>query len=223
MADMWIKPEIILTEDGSHSLRHPVSGEAYHSLHGARTEAVHVFINNGLRYCLAENGGKGCLNILEAGFGSGLNAWLTISEAERMGVKVNYTAVELYPVDTSVIEKTGYASYPRFLDMHRAGWGTPVAVSPLFTLTKLNSDLTLLDIDTTFDLVYFDMFAPDVCPGLWSTDVFSAVYGYLTAGGVLVTYSAKGDVKRALRTAGFEVLRLPGAPGKRHMLRAVKK
>lgn len=215
---MSVKPEIIITEDGSASFRHPVIGDTYHSLRGAETEAMHVFIENGFRYFRKNN-----LNIFEAGFGSGLNAWLTMREAEETGTKVSYTAVELYPVDTTVIGRTAYAGYPDFMALHEAEWGKPCALTPYFDVMKLNSDLAFLDIDATFDIVYFDMFAPDTQPELWNADIFSTVFGCLKPGGILVTYSAKGDVKRALRSVGFEVFRLPGAPGKRHMLRAVKK
>lgn len=220
---MRIKPEIISTEDGSSSLVHPIIGETYHSMHGAETEAIHVFISNGFRYVLENNLRQEKLRVLEAGFGSGLNAWLTMREAGEMGVSVDYTGIELYPVELSVIKDTSYAAYTGFSELHQSAWNTATAITPQFTLTKLDTDLSFLNIDTTFDLVYFDMFSPDVRPELWSTEVFSLIYERMRDYGVLVTYSAKGDVKRALRAAGFEVSRLPGAPGKRHMLRAVKK
>ena len=193
--------------------------------------------------------------ILEMGFGTGLNAWLTLCEAERTGQAVEYTAVELYPVPEDVAVGLNYTADERFTAMHTAQWGewsepaddlSPSASPRLpaadlrasvdeltlphgrvrFRLKKLHGSLVeILDgtkYSAIFDVVYWDAFAPDTQPELWTAEIFARVFDAMAPGGVLVTYSSKGEVKRALRTAGFTVERLPGALGKRHMLRAFK-
>jgi tRNA U34 5-methylaminomethyl-2-thiouridine-forming methyltransferase MnmC len=157
------------------------------------------------------------------GFGTGLNAWLTLLESRRQARTVEYTAVELYPVQSEVVERLGYTSDPRFAAMHTAEWGEGVEICRGFTLRKLNVDVTKEALSGRgFDVVYFDAFAPTTQPEMWTPSLFSAIYGAMNRGGVLVTYSAKGDVRRAMQSAGFAVEKLPGALGKRHMLRATK-
>lgn len=212
-----IHPAIEPTEDGSPTLRHPVFGETYHSLHGAVAEARHVFIAGGLKRCPLPH-----VHILEAGFGSGLNAWLTLREAEESGRTVWYTAVEAYPVDIRTAEALRYADDPLFGALHRAPWGEPTEITPRFRLEKRAEDLVFARMDAIFDIIYFDAFAPDTQPELWTEGLFRKLFAQTAPGGALVTYSAKGTVKRALRAAGYEVTRLPGAPGKRHMVRAVR-
>ena len=214
---MPIRPAIEVTDDGSPTLRHPLSGESYHSTHGAVSESEHVFIGNGLDLCPLH-----AVRIFEMGFGSGLNAYLTLKAAMREGREVDYTAVELHPVDIGVARLMDYACDPLFVAMHEAPWNVGVEIAPGFTLRKIEGDLEELDLELTFDLVYFDAFSPTCQPELWTAEVFAGIYRRLAPGGALVTYSAKGEVKRALRQAGFEVRRLAGAPGKRHMLRALK-
>ena len=194
-----IHPAIEPTEDGSPTLRHPVFGETYHSLHGAVAEARHVFIAGGLKRCPLPH-----VHILEAGFGSGLNAWLTLREAEESGRTLRY------------------ADDPLFGALHRAPWGEPTEITPRFRLEKRAEDLVFARMDAIFDIIYFDAFAPDTQPELWTEGLFRKLFAQTAPGGALVTYSAKGTVKRALRAAGYEVTRLPGAPGKRHMVRAVR-
>ena len=215
---MTIHPTIESTEDGSQTLRHPVFGDSYHSQHGALSESRHIFIRNGF-----ETISKPYIRILEAGFGSGLNALLTLHAAETHRRKVHYTAVELYPIDTATVHALGYASDPRFTALHEALWDTETDITPLFRLKKIAGDLANQLFETTFDLVYYDAFAPDTQPELWSEELFGKIFARLEQGGLLVTYSAKGSVKRALRAAGFEVRRLEGAPGKRHMIQAIKR
>ncbi|MCC8018790.1 MAG: tRNA (5-methylaminomethyl-2-thiouridine)(34)-methyltransferase MnmD [Rikenellaceae bacterium] len=213
----FISPEIRSTADGSATLVSPSTGETYHSLAGAVRESEHIFIGAGLRRCI-----KNELSVLEAGFGSGLNAWLTAREAAATGRRVRYTAVELYPVDPAVLNGAGFPDDCLFRQIHAVEWGGEAVISETFTLRKIFADLAETRFDAKFDVVYFDMFAPGEHPHLWSVDVFGAIAAAMNVGAALVTYSAKGDVKRALRAAGLEVTRLPGAPGKRHMLRAVK-
>lgn len=211
---MPLRHTVEITEDGSATLRSPLCGDTYHSTRGAVGESRHVFIENGFLQ-------TGCdpVRILEAGFGTGLNAWLTYLEAARQGRTVEYTAVELYPVPEDVAAKLNYTDDPHFGAMHRAEWGAGTTIANHFRLLKLNVDLTLAEFSGNFDLVYYDAFAPDTQPELWTQEVFDKIFRAMAEGGTLVTYSAKGDVKRALRAAGFEVTRLPGALGKRHMLK----
>jgi hypothetical protein len=164
--------------------------------------------------------------ILEMGFGTGLNAWLTLEAAERTGRRVEYTAVELYPVPVEIASRLDYTSDPRFAALHAAPWDEWTEPAEGFRLLKLHGDvagvLAKSDFSAIFDLVYWDAFAPDTQPGLWTEEIFARVFEATAPGGVLVTYSSKGDVRRALQAAGFAVERLPGALGKRHMLKAVK-
>ncbi len=229
-----LHPELLTTDDGSHTLRHPLLGDCYHSGRGAVGESMHVFIGAGMLHRL--NGGNNAgpnttpLQILEAGFGSGLNALLTFRQAQQSGCSVGYTAVELYPIDLSVASVLNYrtideGTYAAAFDaMHAAPWDEPTAISSFFSLHKIRLPLQEYAGGVgRFDLVYFDAFSPDTQPELWSEELFVRLHGMMAAGGVLVTYSSKGMVKRNLRAAGFSVERLPGALGKRHMLRAVKR
>jgi tRNA U34 5-methylaminomethyl-2-thiouridine-forming methyltransferase MnmC len=226
-----MKPEI--TADGSATLR-VAGGDTYHSTRGAVGEARHVFIEAGFREVAG-------LSIFEMGFGTGLNAWLTLCEAEAARRAVEYTAVEQYPVPQDIARQLGYSADERFMALHSAPWSAwrdsapctggeadcvATNVSPHFRLCKLHGDVAEIlekqKLSANFDLIYWDAFAPDTQPELWTPAIFEAVFAATAPGGVLVTYSAKGDVKRALRQAGFTVERLPGALGKRHMVRATK-
>ena len=216
-------PDILLSEDGSYTLRHPVLGDSYHSTRGAVGESEHVFIQGGFNFIE-----KPHIRVFEMGFGSGLNALLTLKQAHETGKTVEYHAAELYPVAGQVVEKLNYLTpddplNDAYLKMHRSPWGVPVEIDKRFRLTKLRKSLVEIEFDTIFDVIYFDAFAPDTQPELWTTAIFRTLYEHTAEGGILVTYSAKGTVKEALRSAGYEVKRLPGALGKRHMLRAMKK
>jgi tRNA U34 5-methylaminomethyl-2-thiouridine-forming methyltransferase MnmC len=162
------------------------------------------------------------IKVLEMGFGTGLNAWLTLEEAQRTGRAVEYTAVELYPVPEETAAKLVYTPDKRFMAMHRAPWGERTEIDERFGLQKLNIDLASTVVPGSFDLVYWDAFAPDTQPELWTAEIFARIFETMSPGGILVTYSSKGDVRRALQAAGFKVEKLPGALGKRHMLRAQK-
>ena len=221
---MRIEPTIETTDDGSQTLRHPIAGETYHSTHGAVAEAEHVFVCAGFEAWLL-GGGRRHVRVLEVGFGSGLNALLTLRAAGRAGCTVMYTAVEFYPVARATVGQMNLAAAADFLRLHDAAWGEPVAVTDRFVLHKIEGDAARMPFGESggqFDVVYFDAFAPDSQPELWTPQLFARLFSAMPDGGMLVTYSAKGDVKRALRSAGFIVERLPGAPGKRHMIRAVK-
>lgn len=204
------------------TVRHGLSGELYHSDRGAVGEATHVFLGNGFLYACE---GKRSVNVFEMGFGTGLNALLTVRSARDLGISLDYVALELYPLDESMVSKLNYGNDALFRELHAAPWGFPSEVAPGFFLTKYRDSLLEFDFSPYlefFDVIYFDAFAPQAQPELWTEEVMGRMYGILKPGGCLVTYSAKGVVKRALRAAGFEVARLPGALGKRHMVRAVK-
>ena len=218
-----MRAELRISEDGSSTLYRADLDEHYHSFHGAIQESMHVFIEAGLKKVAQ----KSALNILEVGFGTGLNALLTmVHQPERL---VHYHALEKYPVATDLAE---VINYPQLLGgdevrrcftaMHTCAWGQEVAIQPQFLLTKQEVDLCDFKSDTLYDLVFFDAFAPDKQPELWTDAIFTAIFGMMAKGGVLTTYSAKGSVRRSMQAAGFVVERIPGPPGKREMLRAVK-
>lgn len=220
--------EFLKTNDGSLTVRHEVLGELYHSDRGAVSEAEHVYLRAGLEWALEKRGVVKEISVFEVGFGTGLNCWLTyLRSGQAMPpVKVDYCAMDLYPIDKSNITRLNYTLDSRFGTLHNLPWdGRTHRISDYFSLTKYMADLLSFDfaqLIDRFDVVYFDAFAPDVQPELWTEDVMAQMYTILKPGGVLVTYSSKGSVKQALRTVGFEVMRLPGALGKRHMVRAVK-
>ncbi len=220
--------EIITTEDGSSTLYVPELNEHYHSIHGAIQESRHVFIDAG--YKLFSHS-TDTINVLEVGLGTGLNALLTYEEATRNYRKVNYVGIEPFPLSPIELKQLNYAelidfedSAKVFMQMHTAAWDiVPRYISDSFILHKLKKGLAEAGFKPeSFQLVYFDAFGPDVQPELWEKHHFVKLYDALAPGGVLVTYSAKGSVKRALKEAGFEVENLPGPPGKREMTRAKK-
>jgi len=219
-------PSLLITADGSHTLYLQEWDETYHSRHGALTESLHVFIQHGFYYP-EENP----VRILEVGFGTGLNAWLTAIEAEKSRKKVFYHAFDDYPLDRVVIASLNYPSLPHgkghesfFFRIHEAPWNETVALSPFFDIQKTLADLTTASLaGETYHLIYYDAFAPSKQPALWTEEILKTMYLSLTAGGVLVTYCAKGEVQRILRRCGFTVEKLPGPPGgKREMIRAKK-
>lgn len=215
-------PSIILTSDGSHTVRGDHFNECYHSERGAVLESQHVFIEAGLRQVA-----KAQLAVFEVGFGTGLNALLTLLEAEKTGRHAYFESVDPYPLDFST---AGALNFPDvlgvdrqlFLELHRCEWGSAVDVTPRFTLHKIRANLLHHSLQKGFDVVYFDAFSPEAQPELWTAEVFSRIYSSLNSNAVLTTYSSSGLAKQNLRTAGFAVQRLPGAGGKRHMLRGVK-
>lgn len=218
--------ELLKTDDGSLTVRHEVLGELYHSDRGAIGEAEHVYIRAGFDSVLAKYSERQ-VAVFEVGFGTGLNCWLTWQRAFSVGTSVNYQAIDLYPLDSVVTRQLNYTDDPIFDRLHAISWDgqSHSDVSGDFLLTKYRADLTAFDfmpLADSFDVVYFDAFAPDVQPELWSAEIMEKIYSILKPGGALVTYSSKGLVKQTLRTAGFEVIRLPGALGKRHMVRAIK-
>ncbi len=213
---------IVRTADGSLTLQLPEWQEQYHSLHGALQEAYHVFIQHGLR-CFSGRE----IALLEVGFGTGLNALITLLEAPLQNLSVAYTTLEAYPVTRPEWEALDYGHHfpgagapEAFKALHEAPWETEVTMTGAFRLCKRRTDFRELQDIGAYDLVYFDAFGARVQPELWTEAVFSSMYRALKPGGCLVTYAAKGSVRRAMQAAGFRVERLPGPPGKREMLRA---
>ncbi|MCB9359809.1 MAG: tRNA (5-methylaminomethyl-2-thiouridine)(34)-methyltransferase MnmD [Flavobacteriales bacterium] len=218
-----MKIEIKLTKDNSHTLFIPVLNETYHSKHGAIQEANHVFIDAGLKFFSAKQ-----LSVLEVGFGTGLNTLLTNIYAEQNTVWVDYIGVELHPLKKEIIEQLNYvdliakATEEQFSNIHNQKWNESSQVSKHFNLTKLNQSIAELEDVNKYDVIFFDAFGPEVQPEMWSNSIFKKMYSSLKEKGILVTFCAKGSVKRTLKEVGFTVENLPGPPGKREMTRAVK-
>ncbi len=219
------KPEIILTNDGSHSLRHPELNETYHSQHGAIRESMHVFIKAGLMYYI-ENHSPNEITIGEVGFGTGLNAWLSLAFSRQYGIKILYETFEPYPVPPELAKQLNYADSITdreiFMKLHQSPWEKPVFITENFILYKTKSPIENAEVISKWDVLFFDAFSPGKQPGLWTPDIIKKMYLALRPGGIFVTYSAKGAVRRSMAEAGFRVEKLPGPPGKRQMLRGIK-
>ncbi|MBL7969215.1 MAG: tRNA (5-methylaminomethyl-2-thiouridine)(34)-methyltransferase MnmD [Prolixibacteraceae bacterium] len=220
-----MQKEFQITEDGSHTIYLPEMDEHYHSVHGAIQESMHVYIEAGLFQMTKKE-----ISILEIGFGTGLNAYLTFCFARQMNVVVNYFSLEKYPLNE---KEFGLLNYPevifpdqadRFLQIHRSPWNVPVEISSAFTLQKMNVDLLSYKFPDSlaFDLVYYDAFAPSKQPEMWTDDVLKKVAAAVKNGGIIVTYCARGTVRRTLTAAGFKMERLPGPVGKKEILRGKK-
>ncbi len=220
-----MKREIIKTLDGSTTIHLEEWNESYHSKHGAIQEAKHVFIMNGLS--LFENNP---VSIMEIGFGTGLNAFITFLESENKDQKIDYVGVEGYPVNAEEVLAMNYVEELEalefrniFEEMHKSEWGEKIEISSRFSLTKRKQFFDEINDLEIFDLIYFDAFGYRVQPELWSTEIFQKMYNSLKPNGVLVTYAARGVVKRSMISVGFTVEKLAGPPGKREMFRAFKK
>ncbi len=220
--------EIVITADGSSTIHLPEWDEQYHSKHGAIQEAYHVFIKHGLQY-FYDLGNRNQISILEIGFGTGLNAFITLIEAEKLNIKIDYFGVEGYPVAMDEITQLNYPTQLKsksnesfFKTMHEVSWEEKHGISNNFSLTKQNRFFSKIKEKDTYNLIYFDAFGARVQPELWTEAIFQSMYDALKEKGVLVTYAAKGSVRRAMQTVGFKVEKLPGPPGKREMLRATK-
>ena len=216
--------QIITTADGSHSLLNTDLDETYHSRHGAFQESEYVFLQKGFDFFAAQQKAKS-INILEIGFGTGLNAWLTLQRAKQTGISVNYTSLETYALSKDIWTKLNYAESDKesFTKLHEAEWNSWVSINKNFKLHKINSSLqhyALSAIQT--HIIYYDAFAPNKQPEMWELPMLKKVCDTLLPGAVFVTYCAKGQVKRDLKSLGLSVENLPGPPGKREMLRGIK-
>lgn len=220
-----MKREIIRTSDGSTTIRIDEWDECYHSKHGAIQEAYHVFIKNGLSLFQGRP-----VSIMEIGFGTGLNAFITYLESQKSGQQIDYTGVEAYPVSSEEVIGMNYVSELNakkdshiFKLMHDCPWEEKSTISGLFSMTKKQQFFHDIEYAEKFDLIYFDAFGYRVQPELWSTEIFRKMYNALKPNSVLVTYAARGVVKRSMIEVGFTVEKLDGPPGKREMFRATKK
>jgi tRNA U34 5-methylaminomethyl-2-thiouridine-forming methyltransferase MnmC len=215
--------EIVKTEDGSDTLYVRELDEHYHSVHGAVMESEFIFIEAGFDHCNSDP-----LRIFEAGFGTGLNALLTAIRNLPDRRVVHYTSIEKFPLSEKIVDSLNYKDLVSregkliFDRIHGCAWNSQEKICDNFWLYKVRGDLTSVTLKGSFDLIYFDAFGPDKQPGMWTDEVFSMISGHTAKNGILVTYSSKGEVKRKLKKYGFEVTLLPGPPGKRHIIRAVK-
>lgn len=218
--------KLLLTADGSHSLFSEQFTEVYHSRHGALQESQHVYIDCGLKGISLKE-----INILEIGFGTGLNALLSLVYSEDTQTKIHYTTFELYPVPSAMTERL---NYPQLLShqnasnyfsrLHTTPWGSSQQLTACFSLLKIQADvLTYTLAKDSYHLVYFDAFAPNHQAAMWTAAMFQKNFSAIKNGGILVTYCAKGDVQRAMKQAGFDIEKLPGPICKREILRASKK
>lgn len=219
---------LITTQDGSHTLFHSSFNTSYHSRFGAVTESLHVYIQAGLFHFISENQDILPVRILEMGFGTGLNAILSMDVARRQKIQMEYEAVEAYPVP---VDKATQFNYLRFSEtdlrsyhaMHTGAWGKALNLNDYFTLTKHLSKMEDWHSDKKFDVIYYDAFGPETQPHLWEHILMQKMFNFLKNGGLLVTFCAKGSFKRCLRDVGFEVEALKGPPGKREITRALKR
>jgi tRNA U34 5-methylaminomethyl-2-thiouridine-forming methyltransferase MnmC len=223
---MRIRRDIIVTDDGSHTVYDRELNESYHSRFGALQESRHIFISAGLE--AFSTAGDNIL-ILEVGLGTGLNALLSLQHALRSQTGIRYFAVEPRPLEETVYSKLNYPLLPEladagryFIQLHRASFGRNVRITPFFDLRKSRMKIEEVRLPArAFHLVFFDAFSPDVQPELWTEAVFRRISDSMTDNGILLTYSCKGTVKKALVSAGFKLQKLPGPPGKREFIRAV--
>jgi tRNA U34 5-methylaminomethyl-2-thiouridine-forming methyltransferase MnmC len=220
------EPVIILTADGSHTLVIPELQESYHSVNGAFSESDYVYLQMGYR----ELDQRNPLSVLEIGFGTGLNCLLTAMEAEIRQIYTVYNTIEKHPLPEGIVQSLNYpkirgkGSDVIFRKIHTSAWEKETEISPWFELRKMKGDFITDPLDgiSGVDLVYFDAFGPDKQPEIWTLAMFEKINRVMKQGGVFVTYSAKGRVRRDLIAAGFKIERLPGACGKREMLRGIK-
>ncbi|MBD0289211.1 MAG: tRNA (5-methylaminomethyl-2-thiouridine)(34)-methyltransferase MnmD [Flavisolibacter sp.] len=217
-----MKREIIMTSDGSHTVSVPELNVTYHSRFGAVQESLHVFIQAGL-YHVWEQFTDAPIHIFEMVLGTGLNAFLPAIEAQKRQRNIHYTAIEKFPL---AIEEALNLNYTQLLQhneffeqLHQCKWNEDVVMEPYFTFRKEQKDLLTYFAPSSVHLVYYDAFAPTAQPELWTQEVFEHLRCMLVPGGILVTYCAKGAVRRAMQAAGFLIEKLPGPPGKREMLR----
>ena len=220
--------KIINTKDNSKTLLIPEMNETYHSTNGAIAESKHIYINYGLNHFINTTE---TIHILEMGFGTGLNAILTLDYASSHKKKVDYFTVEKYPVTLSEIIELDYPTTLNlpdlksdFLALHELDFNKQLQINPFFSFLKHHTDLKTIDlIKNKFQVIYFDAFAPQHQPDLWTLEILQKMYDCLAPNGILITYCAQGQFKRNLKTVGFEIVSLPGPVGKREITKAIKK
>ncbi|OWK69096.1 tRNA (5-methylaminomethyl-2-thiouridine)(34)-methyltransferase MnmD [Pedobacter sp. AJM] len=213
------------TADGSNTLYNETIGEHYHSKHGALQESKHVFIDAGLRFASA---GKSAISILEVGFGTGLNFILSYDYCTQHNIDLGYTSIEAFPLTSDVINQTGYSAFvpseiwDSFIKSYDEALETPKILSEYCMLEIPHTTLDNFTTEKRFDLIYYDAFSVQHQPEMWTNEIIAHACNFLKPGGVFVTYAITGNLKRAVKAAGFNIEKLPGAPGKREMLRAIK-
>lgn len=220
--------ELVITSDGSATLFNAAVGENYHSKHGAVQESQHVFVKSGLQY-FVEHFQKEELNILEVGFGTGLNFLFSAEFANNSNIRINYTGIEKHPVPLNLLEKTEYGKYLndqnswiKFLEIYEQSFKSEIAYSDKLKLQNYCNDLMDFNVKKRFDIIYFDAFAAVHQPEMWSKESIAHTCSFLKDKGIFVTYSVTGELKRNLKALGFEIQRPQGAAGKREMMRAIK-
>ncbi|MCX2575414.1 tRNA (5-methylaminomethyl-2-thiouridine)(34)-methyltransferase MnmD [Pedobacter sandarakinus] len=216
---------ITATADGSNTLYNETIGEHYHSKHGALQESKHVFIDAGLKFKLEA---EKQISILEVGFGTGLNFILSFEYATEQNIHLDYTSIEAFPLTLDVIEQTGYEQYvpskiwDGFIANYKESLKTPQNPSPLCKLEIAHTTLAAFNSEQKFDVIYYDAFSVQHQPEMWTDEIIAHACSFLKPGGIFVTYAITGNLKRAVKACGFQIEKLPGAPGKREMLRATK-
>jgi tRNA U34 5-methylaminomethyl-2-thiouridine-forming methyltransferase MnmC len=220
--------EIVKTADGSNTIYNPQVGENYHSKHGALQESRHVFIKSGLAYFLETRNYPVSVSILEVGFGTGLNFLLSADLCSERNAGLVYTGIEAYPLSLDMIAKTGYQQYiseqtwAKFIEYYKSALSAPVMLNSNCELMIAGVQLVDFNSFKRFDIIYFDAFGSASQPEMWDDEIIAHTTQFLKTGGIFVTYAITGNLKRALKVLGYKVEKLPGAPGKREMLRALK-
>ncbi|RZL47513.1 MAG: tRNA (5-methylaminomethyl-2-thiouridylate)-methyltransferase [Pedobacter sp.] len=215
------------TADGSNTLFNETIGEHYHSAHGALQESKHVFIAAGLEFAIERNPDQD-IKVLEVGFGTGLNFILSFAHCEENNIKLNYTGIEAFPLTRDVIAETGYDKYlpngvwTDFIENYEKALTTSQKLSSHCELTIAHTTLTEFKTNELFDVVYYDAFSVQHQPEMWTNEMIAHACSFIKPGGIFVSYAITGNLKRAVKACGFTIEKLPGAPGKREMLRAVK-
>jgi tRNA U34 5-methylaminomethyl-2-thiouridine-forming methyltransferase MnmC len=222
-----MKREIILTQDGSHTINFCEWNATYHSKYGAIQESMHVYINAGLKQLLNR---RSLIKVFEMGFGTGLNVLLTLREAEINQQRIYYETIEQFPLEKMLFEKLNYCEQlqrmdlkPAFEQLHYCEWNKEINISPFFTFKKMHTPVQNYEFGQKINIIYYDAFSPAAQPELWAKEIFEKLFANLQPQGLLLTYCSKGDVRRAMQTTGFITEKLPGPPHKREILRAIKK
>jgi tRNA U34 5-methylaminomethyl-2-thiouridine-forming methyltransferase MnmC len=220
---MYHNPDLIFTKDGSHTIFLPELNEHYHSVHGAIRESLHVYIHSGFDHHPIKN-----VKVLEVGFGTGLNVLLTLKQAMEEKRKVIYHTIDKFILPEELTGKLNYDTLIGemvsgwFQMIHVSPWNREIPISDFFTLMKILTDLKDTEFNYKYDIVYFDAFGPDKQPEMWTMDIFKKIFEAMNPGGILTTYSSKGEVRRKMEQCGFSVEKLPGPAGKREMLRCTR-
>lgn len=218
--------EVVNTNDGSTTILNKDLNATYHSKFGAVEESKHIYINNGLQHAISCFGKT--ITIIEIGFGTGLNALLTLQEANLQKLDIQFYAIEKYPLPKEIYKNLNYVSFVRSIEGDKfnkiieCNWEEEVTIDPFFKITKFNKDIHDLPALPNAHLIYYDAFAPDVAPDMWQMPVFEKLYNTLPQKGCIITYCAKGEFKRMLKQTGFIVEALSGPVGKREITRAIK-